>query len=93
MVIIGYGWGKATGRLAMHHECANCGGHFPASHVAVDHIDPVVNPNLGFVDWDTMIKRMFCESEGLQVLCKDLCHAAKTSEEKGIAKARRNRES
>lgn len=56
--------------------------------MAVDHIDPVV-PITGFLktkgflgyDWDLVIRRLFCEIEGLQVLCKP-CHKLKTADER-----------
>lgn len=69
----------ATGRTAEHYQCAHCGLSFPAKLVVVDHIDPVV-PVSGFVSWDDVIRRMFCDAEGLQVLCKT-CHSIKTKEE------------
>lgn len=52
-----------------------------AKEVEVDHIDPVINPETGFVSWDETIKRMFCEADGLQVLCKT-CHKTKTANER-----------
>jgi hypothetical protein len=57
----------------------------------VDHIDPVIDPAVGFVSWDTVIERLFCEVEGFQVLCW-ACHHAKTNEERAIATARRRQE-
>jgi len=50
-------------------------------NVAVDHIKPIVDPKLGFVSWDDIIRRMFVEEEGLQVLCKE-CHDKKTADER-----------
>lgn len=50
-------------------------------NVFVDHIEPVVNPETGFVSWDEYIERLFVEEDGLQVLCKE-CHDKKTKEEK-----------
>ncbi|MCH8022368.1 MAG: HNH endonuclease [Thaumarchaeota archaeon] len=47
----------------------------------VDHINPVVNPTFGFVSWDELIKRLFCETEGFQLLCHD-CHKNKTADER-----------
>jgi len=79
---------KRSGRLAMHHECASCKNHFPSSVCSVDHIVPIIDPELGFISWDDTITRMFCEASGLQVLCKP-CHDEKTNIEKGIANARR----
>ncbi len=74
---------KATGRLAKHYTCAGCLGEFPASAVQVDHIIPVVDPELGFTTWDDIIERMFCDSCNLQVLCKD-CHDIKTAKEREV---------
>jgi len=72
---------QKTNKMAMHYACASCDIHFVAKDVQVDHIFPVVEPNVGFVDWDTYINRLFCEKENLQVLCKP-CHAEKTALEK-----------
>jgi hypothetical protein len=51
------------------------------NNVYVDHIRPIIDPELGFMSWDDVINRMFCEEEGLQVLCK-ACHDAKTADER-----------
>src|SRR6478609_3304240 len=80
--------------------CAECKETVPAStkvggkrikNVHVDHILPIVDPDVGFVSYDVLIERMFCEQDNLQVLCND-CHTAKTDDEKARAKARRIRE-
>lgn len=77
--------------------CAHCKQEIPASirkngkrvkNAIVDHIDPIIDPELGFTTWDDCIERMFCEADGLQVLC-DECHTIKTNEEKAKAKERR----
>lgn len=47
----------------------------------VDHINPVVDPIRGFVSWDELIKRLFCEADGFQLLCHD-CHKHKTNDER-----------
>lgn len=70
-----------TGRVAEHYDCAHCHNHFPAKHVSVDHIRPIVDPAIGFTNWDDTIERMYCEKDGLQVLCKP-CHDAKTAGER-----------
>ena len=70
---------QETGRVAEHYQCAECCGVFPAKLVVVDHIEPVV-PLTGFVSWDDVISRMFCGTDGLQVLCKN-CHSIKTKSE------------
>lgn len=78
----------ATGRIAEHFLCAGCGELFPSKFVVVDHIQPVV-PVTGFVNWDDVITRMFCDVEGLQVLCKE-CHKIKTKEENAQRKLYKN---
>ena len=72
---------KATGRLAEHYKCAGCKKHFVAKEVQVDHIEPVVSPLTGFIDWNTFVARMFCPITNLQVLCKE-CHKVKSDKEK-----------
>lgn len=82
------------------YHCAGCGQQVPSTiksggrrvkNVHVDHISPIVDPDVGFVSYDEMIERMFCEADNLQVLCND-CHTVKTDDEKARAKARRQRE-
>lgn len=78
---VGVKQNEQTGRQAKHFQCAICAGTFPASKIQVDHIEPIIDPTIGFVSWDETINRMFCEKENLQVLCLE-CHAIKTKEEK-----------
>ena len=61
------------------------------AYVFVDHIDPVVDPNVGFISYDSFIERLFVETDKLQLLCKP-CHDAKTASEKAIAVARVRKE-
>lgn len=75
----------ATGRLAEHYLCAACKGAFPLKEVEVNHIVPVI-PLSGFDSWDGTIKRMFCEKEGLEVLCKP-CHKEITKKENDARKS------
>ncbi|QHJ80983.1 MAG: HNH nuclease [Caudoviricetes sp.] len=70
---------QETGRVAEHYQCAQCLGLFPAKLVVTDHIEPVV-PVTGFTSWDDIVSRMFCDTDGLQVLCKP-CHKLKTQAE------------
>ena len=79
-----------SGRQAKLYRCADCGGEFSSTNVQVDHIQPVIDPNVGFIDWDEVIKRMFCEEDGFQVLCKP-CHKIKTDAEKALAKERKKK--
>lgn len=71
---------QASGRLAQFYLCNRCKKEFTNKDVEVDHIIPVVDPKVGFVDWNTFIDRMFCERDNYQVLCKP-CHKKKTKEE------------
>lgn len=74
------------------YKCAICGKEVPASlppeegkkrrikNIVVDHIHPVIDPNVGFVSWDRVIERMFVEEEALQAVCRS-CHLKKSKEE------------
>lgn len=62
------------------YECAACHNLFPNKLVQVDHKEPVINPETGFVDWNDYVERMFCDIEGMQILCT-ACHVAKSKEE------------
>jgi predicted RNA-binding Zn-ribbon protein involved in translation (DUF1610 family) len=84
------------------YRCAGCGEEVPASlkvegsrrrsnNVHVDHIDPIIDPAVGWTTWDDCIERMFCEKDNLQVLCT-ACHKVITDEEKQVAKERRAQE-
>ena len=55
------------------------------ANIAVDHINPVINPATGFQTWDEVVARMFVEEDGLQVLCRD-CHSKKTADERKVRK-------
>ncbi len=70
---------KITGRQSKHYRCAICCGIYPSSDIQIDHIAPVIPPS-GFISWDSVIERMFCELDGYQALCSD-CHDAKTKGE------------
>ena len=39
------------------------------NNITVDHIEPVIDPKKGFISFDAANNRMFCEKDGLQVLC------------------------
>ena len=71
--------------LAQHYKCAMCSEEYVAVDVQVDHINPVVDPAKGFINWDIYIDRIFCEVDKLQVLCRS-CHKEKTAEEKLLRK-------
>jgi hypothetical protein len=50
------------------------------SKVVIDHIDPVVDPVVGFVDMNTYFKRLWCDRSKLQKICGE-CHRKKTNAE------------
>lgn len=76
-------------------QCEICGNWFMRKHTAIDHVDPVINPETGFVDWNTFIERLDCDISNLQCICsytkkhedstKEFgtysCHYKKTQEE------------
>lgn len=71
------------------YECEGCTLHFKLRDVDCDHIEPVVDPAVGWVDMATFAQRLNCQASGLQVLCKDDCHVSKTKvENKNRSKTR-----
>src|SRR5690606_3299464 len=55
--------------------CAGCKQEVPntikidgkrVKNVHVDHINPIIDPAVGWVSYDELINRMFCEKENLQ---------------------------
>ena len=78
------------------YKCDGCGKIVTASlpppegkkrrikNILADHIDPVV-PVTGFVSWDNVIERLFCERDGFQALCS-ACHKIKSLEENQLRK-------
>lgn len=78
---------EASGRLAQHYQCVNCKKEYTSTNIEVDHIQPVVDPDKGFTTWDDYISRLFCDEQGLQVLC-NTCHDEKSSKEQ--SKRKRN---
>jgi len=91
-------------KVGSKYKCAKCKKRFTRKLVTVDHINPVVDPTIGFpqvigyfgpqgvkeVDnWTRYIDNMMhCK---LQVLCK-VHHKQKTAKERKIATARRRKE-
>ena len=67
---------KKNPRLKWQFNCAKCGGWFSRKNVEVDHIVEVGTLSCA-AEAGAHIERLFCEVDGLQVLCKK-CHARKT---------------
>lgn len=66
-------------RQKFEYQCNNCKNWFPDKLVAVDHIVPAGSLK-DYSDLPGFVQRLFCEIDGLQVLCSD-CHDTKTREE------------
>ena len=88
------GVNPATGRKCKLHKCAQCGNLFPQKDMAADHIEPVV-PIGGFTgetylgyNWNELIERLYCESDGFQALCKE-CHKLKTADERALRNSKK----
>lgn len=65
-------------RHKWEYMCAKCGEYNQQKNVEVDHIIPAGTLR-SFDDLGGFAKRLFCEVDGFQVLCKD-CHKKKTNE-------------
>lgn len=65
--------------------CANCKKTYAGNKVAVDHIYPVVplHSTVHDLDYNEIVKRIFCDASNLQVLC-ETCHKAKTNAERYV---------
>ena len=72
------------------YKCAHCFEVFERQDTQMDHIEPVVELEMGFVDWNTYVERLFCNAENYQCLCKG-CHKIKTNLEKELRKEYRNK--
>lgn len=68
---------------SVEYSCQECLNWFKKSEIEVDHIDPVVEPSKGFVDWNTYFDRLWCDPSNLQRLCLS-CHEKKTVSDKII---------
>lgn len=71
-------------------ECATCHGKFPRKLIDIDHQSAVVDPTIGFVDYNVYALRLFCSIDNLAALCKT-CHKLKSKQEAAIrAKSRKD---
>ena len=77
--------GNRAKRDAVQYLCHVCGEWVGSTKVNVDHIDPVVDPNVCFVDWNTFIDRLWCDKSNLQRICLS-CHNVKCNLEKELRK-------
>jgi 5-methylcytosine-specific restriction endonuclease McrA len=66
-------------RQKFEYQCNLCKNWFSDKETAVDHIIPVGSLK-SFEDLPGVVERLFCEIEGLQVLCSN-CHTEKTKQD------------
>ncbi len=66
-------------RLKWEFQCSHCGCWSPRKSIEVDHIVPC-GPLKSFEDLKTFAERLFCEPDGLRVLCLT-CHQQRTRNE------------
>lgn len=69
-------------------ECCQCKKLGKRSDLHGDHIEPVIDPSTGFVDWNTYINRLFLGA--IQPLCKT-CHKDKSNAENTIRRQVKSR--
>jgi len=68
-------------KYIIKYECCSCHELFDMGDTQMDHVLPAIDPDAGFIDWNTYIARLFPDPEGYQCLCKDKCHREKTNQE------------
>lgn len=62
------------------YTCNVCKKEVRAKDKELDHIEPVVDPTVGWVSFDSFIERLYCNENGFQTICLD-CHHKKTGKE------------
>jgi len=72
-------------RHRFEFQCAECKQWFKDKEVQVDHIVPAGTLRK-YEDLPQFVENMFCEADGLQVLCKP-CHQIKTNAEREARKS------
>lgn len=65
--------------------CECCGWITKKKNLSMDHVEPVVDPLVGYVGLDSYAERLYVEVNGWQRLC-DFCHSIKTKAENVIRK-------
>lgn len=65
------------------YECVECKQEFDRKGVQIDHKIEIVDTSLGYdkPDFNALVTRMFCDVDGLQILCTE-CHSKKTKTER-----------
>jgi len=69
------------------YQCKMCSDLFKREQCIADHIDPVVDPHVGWVSLDSFAERLFVDRSKYQILCRT-CSDIKTMVEDEIRKAK-----
>lgn len=72
-------------KTALKYKCNSCAQLFDREDTHMDHIEPVIDPLIGFQDWNTYIFRLFVMEDKFQCLCSN-CHKDKTKKENEVRK-------
>ena len=75
-------------RHKYEYQCAECEDWFMGKEIQVDHIEPAGSLKT-FNDLPQFCERLFCEADGMQVMCKP-CHQSKTNAERKARKEKDN---
>lgn len=70
------------------YRCESCKQE--REKIEIDHVEPVIKPEDGFLDWNTYIASKFVAAEKLQGLCHE-CHQLKTKQENKIRREAKKR--
>jgi len=65
-------------KVDKYYRCEKCKGM--CDKIQIDHILPVIDPEVGWQGYNSFIERTFCDPANLQALCKK-CHIQKTKKE------------
>ena len=72
---------RVTGkRHRYEHQCAECKKWYKQKDIEIDHIIPCGSLK-SYEDLPIFVERLFCEPEGLRILCKE-CHKTVTKEQR-----------
>jgi len=77
--------GSRAKKDSVQYQCAVCQKWISSTKVSVDHIEPVISIEEGFIDWNIFVQRLFCNILNLQTIC-DFCHQLKTNSERKMRK-------
>ena len=73
--------GSRAKRDWVQRQCEVCLSWVGSTKIAIDHKEPVVSVDTGFVDWNEFIARLWCAKENLQRICS-VCHDQKSQTER-----------